>query len=74
MLPTGFLDRPFAHRALHAPGRPENSRAAVLAAIEGRWAIELDVQMSADGQAMVFHDYDLSRLTHEHGVIRDRTT
>ncbi len=72
-LPAAFLTRPTAHRALHdiAQARPENSRAAVLAAIEHGYGIEIDVQLSADGHAMVFHDYDLARLTGETGFIRE---
>lgn len=74
MLPREFLDRPIAHRALHdaADGRPENSRAAIRAAIAAGYGIELDLQLSADGQAMVFHDYDLGRLTDAAGPLRLR--
>ena len=73
-LPKSFLDRPIAHRALHdrADGRPENSREAVGAAVTAGYAIEIDVQPSRDGRAMVFHDYDLSRLTAESGSISNR--
>jgi glycerophosphoryl diester phosphodiesterase len=72
-LPSSFLRAPIAHRALHdvADVRPENSRAAIRAAIEAGYGIEIDVQLSADGAAMVFHDYDLARLTHETGKLRD---
>lgn len=71
-LPASLLDRPIAHRALHdkAQGRPENSRAAVRAAVAAGYGIEIDIQPSADGQAMVFHDYDLDRLTEASGPIR----
>jgi glycerophosphoryl diester phosphodiesterase len=74
-LPGAFLTQPLAHRALHdrAAGRPENSRAAVRAAVAAGYGIEIDVQMSADGQAMVFHDEDLDRLTAEHGPVKART-
>ena len=74
-LPAPFLDIPLAHRAYHdiAAGRPENSRAAILAAIDAGYGIEIDLQMSADGQAMVFHDYGLSRLTRETGAVRQRS-
>lgn len=68
-----FLRRPVAHRALHGPGRPENSRAAVRAAVEAGYAIEIDLQRAADGVAMVFHDYDLARLTGGRGAIGART-
>jgi glycerophosphoryl diester phosphodiesterase len=71
-LPDGFFDAPFAHRALHnaKAGCIENSRSACRAAIKSGYGIELDVQLSADGHAMVFHDYDLFRLTAISGAIR----
>lgn len=73
-LPPVFLGAPIAHRALHdmGDGRPENSRAAILAAMEYGYGIEIDLQLSADGQAMVFHDYDLKRLTGQKGPVRTR--
>lgn len=61
---------PYAHRGLHGNGRIENSRAAFEAAI-ARWhGIELDVQASRDGDAFVFHDYELGRLTGTAGQLR----
>ncbi|MBY5935402.1 phosphodiesterase [Tateyamaria omphalii] len=71
-LPDAFLCAPLAHRALHdvTDGRPENSRAAIRAAIEHGYGIEIDVQLSADDQAMVFHDYALDRLADGTGPIR----
>ncbi|WP_339821057.1 glycerophosphodiester phosphodiesterase family protein [Sulfitobacter dubius] len=73
-LPSAFLNVPLAHRALHdlAAGRPENSRVAVRAAVEAGFGIEIDLQLSADGKAMVFHDYGLERLTAERGALRLR--
>ena len=65
-----LVARPFAHRGLHGGGRIENSRAAFDAAIAAGNGIELDVQASADGEAMVFHDYDLERLTDGFGALR----
>ena len=75
-LPASFLTRPIAHRGFHdvAAGVPENSIAAFEAAIEAGYGIELDVQRSLDDAAMVFHDYNLDRLTAEAGPIADRTT
>jgi glycerophosphoryl diester phosphodiesterase len=64
---------PFAHRGLHGGGRVENSRAAFLAAVEAGHGIELDVQASFDGEAIVFHDYDLARLTGSAGAVAERT-
>jgi glycerophosphoryl diester phosphodiesterase len=75
-LPEAFLKAPIAHRAFHdvAQGRPENSRAAIRAAIAAGYGIEIDLQLTADDQAMVFHDYSLKRLTGEGGVIRQRSS
>jgi glycerophosphoryl diester phosphodiesterase len=71
-LPPGFLARPVAHRALHAPGRAENSLAAVAAAVTAGYGIEIDVQLTSDGRAVVFHDETLDRLTAQTGLVRDR--
>jgi glycerophosphoryl diester phosphodiesterase len=73
-LPEGFLARPFAHRGLHdaAVGVVENSAAAIAAAAEAGYGIELDVQLSADDVAMVFHDPTLDRLTGETGPVAAR--
>lgn len=59
----------FAHRGLHGPELPENSPSAFAAAIERGLGIECDVQRSSDGQAMVFHDWELDRLTGESGPV-----
>lgn len=69
-----FLRAPLAHRALHdvADGRPENSRAAISAAMAHGYGIEIDLQLSRDGAAMVFHDYDLRRLTGQSGPVQQR--
>ena len=74
-LPQSFLTRAIAHRALHdiADGRPENSLAAIQAAAEVGYGIEIDLQLSSDGVAMVFHDYQLERLTDEVGAVRSRS-
>lgn len=65
---------PFAHRGLWSPsGAPENSLAAFQAACAHGYGIELDVQLSADGEAMVFHDYKLERLTGVEGRLSDHT-
>lgn len=74
-LPEVFLTVPLAHRALHdvAAGRPENSRAAITAAIAAGYGIEIDVQLSADAQAMVFHDDTLERLAESSGPVRAKT-
>ena len=60
-----LVARPIAHRGLHAKSKGiiENTESAFAAAIKGNYAIECDVQLAADGEAMVFHDDDLDRLT-----------
>ncbi|MAA98095.1 MAG: glycerophosphodiester phosphodiesterase [Stappia sp.] len=70
-----LTSRPIAHRGYHdAPrGVLENSPSAVEAALARGFSIEVDLQPSADGKAMVFHDDALDRLTFETGDIRDRT-
>ncbi|MBV7410810.1 glycerophosphodiester phosphodiesterase family protein [Maritimibacter sp. DP1N21-5] len=75
-LPDAFLKAPIAHRAYHdkARGRPENAPAAIRAALEAGYGIEVDIQPSRDGVPMVFHDYDLGRLTHETGPVAQRTS
>lgn len=64
-MPDWLTARPVAHRGLHdaASGAIENTATAFTAAIAGHYAIECDVQLSADGEAMVHHDDALGRLT-----------
>jgi glycerophosphoryl diester phosphodiesterase len=65
--------RPIAHRGLHDPaqGIIENTASAAAAAIAGRYGIEADLQISADGEAMVYHDDTLGRLTDGAGAVCD---
>jgi glycerophosphoryl diester phosphodiesterase len=64
-----LIARPIAHRGLHdaANGTIENTAGAVRAAIAAGYGIEVDVQVSADGEAMVHHDDVLGRLTEGKG-------
>ena len=57
--------RPIAHRGLHdaSAGVIENTPSAFRAAIAAGYGIECDLQISADGEAMVHHDDALGRLT-----------
>ena len=73
-LPAALTGRPIAHRGLWRPGvRPENSLAAFHAACAAGYGIELDVQLTADGEAVVFHDASLDRMTTESGLVEERT-
>ncbi len=70
----------FAHRGLHSGSKglgrrdavPENTRAAIRAAIDRGLGIECDIQLSSDGKPLVFHDFDLQRLTGAIGKVADR--
>lgn len=70
MFPT-----PVAHRGLHdrAGGVIENSASAFEAAIAGGYAIECDLQLTADGVPVVFHDPDRERLQGVPGLVADTT-
>lgn len=72
--PGWLVRRPIAHRGLHdrARGTIENSPSAARAAIVRGFAIECDVQLTADGEAVVFHDFSLDRLTAASGPVAER--
>ncbi|WP_316171437.1 glycerophosphodiester phosphodiesterase [Bradyrhizobium sp. SZCCHNRI1058] len=73
--PDWLTARPVAHRGLHDADRGiiENMPAAARGAVAGNFAIECDIQLSADGEAMVHHDYDLGRLTEGTGPLIEKT-
>src|SRR5215475_8966504 len=66
-----LIARPVAHRGLHdaAAGVIENTPSAFAAAVAGNYAIECDLQLAADDEAMVFHDDTLERLTEGSGRV-----
>ncbi len=70
-----LVERPIAHRGLHDKAARvwENTASSFLGAIKADYAIECDLQISADGEAMVFHDAKLQRLTGDVGLVRDHT-
>lgn len=74
MSPDWLTARPIAHRGLHdaKAGVIENTAGAAKAAITGGYAIECDIQLTADGEAIVFHDETLDRLTRASGAVADR--
>jgi glycerophosphoryl diester phosphodiesterase len=61
--PGWLTEWEFAHRGLHGPSVPENSLAAAEGAIARGMGIECDIQRSSDDHPMVFHDWELARLT-----------
>lgn len=68
-----LFPNPIAHRGLHdrAKGVIENSASAFEAAIAGSFAIECDVQITADGVPVIFHDDDMNRLLGKAGAVAD---
>ena len=66
-----FLGWNFAHRGLHRADKsvPENSLEAFRLAGEAGYGAELDVQLSKDGQVVVFHDDTLDRVCSVHGRV-----
>ena len=73
--PDWLTARPVAHRGLHnaARGIIENMPAAAEGAIAGNFAIECDIQLTSDGEAMVHHDDELGRLTEGSGALLTKT-
>lgn len=59
---TPFVGKEFAHRGVHTQTVPENSLRAFQGAVDRGLGIELDIQLSADGQVVVVHDFDLKRV------------
>lgn len=70
-----LVSRPIAHRGLHDEkhGVVENSLTAARRAIASNYGVECDVQMSADGEVFVFHDFTLERLTDGQGRVSDQS-
>jgi glycerophosphoryl diester phosphodiesterase len=70
-----LIARPVAHRGLHdaQKGIIENTPSAFAAAIERQYGIECDLQITADGEAMVHHDDALGRLTEGSGTLTAMT-
>ena len=73
--PDWLTARPVAHRGLHdaARGVIENMPAVAEAAARANFAIECDIQLTADGEAMVHHDDALGRLTEGSGALLGKT-
>src|SRR5258707_10264581 len=73
--PDWLTARPVAHRGLHDASRGiiENMPSAAQAAVDGNFAIECDIQLTADGEAMVHHDDALGRLTEGVGALLTKT-
>ncbi len=71
--PEWLIAQPIAHRGLHdrAKGIIENSDSAFSSAVKHGFAMECDIQLTSDGEAVVFHDFTLDRLTGQSGAVID---
>jgi glycerophosphoryl diester phosphodiesterase len=71
--PDWLTARPITHRGLHdkAAGVIENTLGACAASIARGYAIECDLQISRDGEAVLFHDDTLDRVTQASGLVKD---
>jgi len=68
-----LTERAIAHRGLHGNGLIENSLAAADAAAAAGYGIEVDLQLTRDGEVVVFHDSELDRLTAERGKLAEKS-
>lgn len=70
-----LVERPIAHRGQHdkTKGILENTESAFAAAIKNDYAIECDLQITAEGDAVVFHDETLERVCEAQGMVRNCT-
>jgi glycerophosphoryl diester phosphodiesterase len=64
-----LIERPIAHRGLHGHGLVENTLGAADAAAAANYGIEVDLQLTADHEVVVFHDTTLDRLTSSGGPL-----
>ncbi|MCV0384538.1 MAG: hypothetical protein K5799_14000 [Erythrobacter sp.] len=72
---VGWLSQwTYAHRGFHGGEVPENTLLAFAAAADAGLGIECDIQRSADGTAMVFHDWELDRLIESEGALGDQAS
>ena len=73
--PAWLTARPIAHRGLHDSTRRivENTLGACKAAVDGDYAIECDLQITRDGEAVLFHDDALDRVMEVCGLVKNAT-
>ena len=71
-----LVARPIAHRGLHTEpnGIVENCESAFAAAVKHNFAIECDIELTKDGEAVVFHDDEIDRMLDDKGKVKNFTT
>lgn len=68
-----LIKAPLSHRGMFNKTYPENTLGAFKNTVKHGYGCELDVQMTTDGKLVVFHDYDMTRLTGVGGDIRTKS-
>ncbi|MBQ8344872.1 MAG: glycerophosphodiester phosphodiesterase [Clostridia bacterium] len=63
----------YAHRGLWDAQVPENSMTAFYLAVQQGYGIELDVRLTRDGEAVIFHDENCKRMCGVDNRIRNMT-
>lgn len=72
--PDAPRPRIVAHRGATKRAAENTLKAFRTAIATGVDSVEFDVQCTRDGDAVVIHDFDLSRTTDGHGLVRDTPT
>lgn len=70
---TWLVKEPLSHRGMFNEKFPENTLGSIQNAIDHHNGFEFDVQMTTDGTLVIFHDYDMERLTGVKGDIRKKS-
>jgi glycerophosphoryl diester phosphodiesterase len=73
--PSWLTARPITHRGLHdwRARVVENTLGACKAAMDSNYAIECDLQISREGEAILFHDDTLDRVMQQQGPVRNHS-
>ena len=71
-----LVAKPIAHRGLHdeKKGIVENCESAFAAAMKKGYAIECDIELTKDSEAVVFHDDNVDRVMDAKGMVGEFTT
>ena len=70
-----FKNHLYAHRGLfdNESDAPENSMKAFKKAVDAGFGMEMDIQLTKDGQMVVFHDWSLTRMCGVEGKVCEYT-
>ena len=68
-----LTEKLIAHRGLHSKDIIENTIPSFIKAMELGLAIELDIHILRDNTIVIYHDYNLKRLTNVNNTIENLT-